>query len=864
MTTERVSKLPVEKITKMPHDVEVDAVASLWNGPYSEIDQNFENLDFRQQDSEEALAGITSQIEGATKPSEVIAAIISQVGGISGSLSDLASPVAIQNAVGLDWLYRGRRISFELFAAGYELRNHPGVGVVSGVMGDDSIDVESTAGIRSGEDYILFDGEETALIRVTAVLSSQRLRLANNLSRAWDAGAVLTGSTLAARPEGGVTGKVGAQWVSRPLNLGDDRTARAVVIRRTMSASEVRLFFRDSYTTNWTECYWSVRRSGGGTSGVPAGMADYEYVVSMRGDGFLRIEVDGEDVDIRHIVGLGAGTELGGYVNPLMRPSKPVIIQPADGATEVGETPTFTVGGYHSPAGNAFAYSRILLSLSETFDTVLYDSGRIPSLTYSMPAGVITEGAHIYEKAEVGDVAGLVSEQSDVTSFTAKSSFAYVNTPVIISPSDGQTEIPEQPTLQMSSFATTGGADTHEGSQWQIRLESETWDNPLHDTGLTVAAKTMYTPPAGVIPAGEQRIVLRGRQKGSVLGYSEWSADVVVTTKLLFAQMIGIVMTSTGGGAGTWQRVNEKFEPISTTAATFNNHPTYAAITPQTIDGQAMVRIPRFYVKAGTVPSGPDAGKRYWLISDQPAAGFELHPAFMLAGNPIEQFWVGAYQGVADGSKLGSSAGKTPLVSIDFPTMQARAAARNVSGVSGFMLWDIYQLSAIQALMLIEMGGSDSQALIGQGHVSGSGAFNVDHATVAQASWRGIVGIWGNVWQMVDGLRTDANSRYEIWDKNGNRGYVSTGITAPASGYPVTMAIESGANYDTAFVFAPSTTNSAQGNGSYGDYFYQNPNCVAYHGGYWSYGADAGLFLLNVYYAASDSGSGVGGRLAKV
>ena len=158
MTTKRVSKLPVEKITKMPHDVEVDAVASLWNGPYSEIDQNFENLDFRQQDSEEALAGITSQIEGATKPSEVIAAIISQVGGISGSLNDLASPVAIQNAVGLDWLYRGRRIYFELFAAGYELRNHPGVNVVSGVMGDDSIDVESTAGIRSGEDYILFDG----------------------------------------------------------------------------------------------------------------------------------------------------------------------------------------------------------------------------------------------------------------------------------------------------------------------------------------------------------------------------------------------------------------------------------------------------------------------------------------------------------------------------------------------------------------------------------------------------------------------------------------------------------------------------------------------------------------------------------
>mgnify|MGYP000971887931 CR=1 FL=1 len=63
--------------------------------------------------------------------------------------------------------------------------------------------------------------------------------------------------------------------------------------------------------------------------------------------------------------------------------------------------------------------------------------------------------------------------------------------------------------------------------------------------------------------------------------------------------------------------------------------------------------------------------------------------------------------------------------------------------------------SAIQTLALIEMGGSDSQTLVGQGYVSGSSALAVDNATVAQATWRGIVGLWGNVWQMVDGLQTD-------------------------------------------------------------------------------------------------------------
>ncbi|WP_248431483.1 hypothetical protein, partial [Escherichia coli] len=81
----------------------------------------------------------------------------------------------------------------------------------------------------------------------------------------------------------------------------------------------------------------------------------------------------------------------------------------------------------------------------------------------------------------------------------------------------------------------------------------------------------------------------------------------------------------------------------------------------------------------------------------------------------------------------------------DFPTMQTRATNRNTGGVTGFGLWNIYQLSAIQTLALIEIGGSDSQTLVGQGHVSGSSALAVDNATVAQASWRGIVGLWGNV-----------------------------------------------------------------------------------------------------------------------
>lgn len=328
--------------------------------------------------------------------------------------------------------------------------------------------------------------------------------------------------------------------------------------------------------------------------------------------------------------------------------------------------------------------------------------------------------------------------------------------------------------------------------------------------------------------------------------------------------ILGIVLVATGGGSGTWQRVDENFAALDTSPSTFDSHPTYAGIASQIVDGQAMVKVPKYWIKAGFVPNGPYVGKRYWMISDQPAPGFEVHPAFMDAGSEIAQFWAGKYQGTNDGgTKLGSVAGVTPLVSIDLPTMQARATARNTGGVTGFALWDYYKLAAIQTLALIEMGGANSQALIGQGHVGGGAALAVDHAIVAQATWRGIVGLWGNAYQLIDGLRTNASGRYEIWDKIGNKTWVDTGVTAPATGVPVTFATASGANFDLGLLMLPATSSTVPSNGTTGDAFFSAASSFAYHGGYWSDGANAGLFWLAVN-STGLAHNALGGRLAKV
>lgn len=787
---------------------------------------------------------------------------------------EATSSVAVQKAVSLDWLYRGNSVSFELFTEGYTLIDTAPVAVVQGINGDDSLDLADTASIRAGEYYVLSDttavddqgqpAPVSALVRVQSVLSTARVRLAENMARTWGAAATLRRSSLAI-PSAGVAQAVpGDIYLTRSINIGTDAEGGAVVIRRSLNSGLARLRYRDGYQPAWKEIGWSLRRQGGS---IPAGMADYEYILPMRGDGWLRLDVEGEPMTIRHLVALGSPTGLGGFINPDLRPAAPVISAPANAATGVMERPTLALAGYVTPSGNAQAAVQFQLATAAAFATVLHDSGTLASgLSYALPAGVLLANTVYYWRARVQDVAGLWSDYSTVASFTTAASFAYVVTPTITGPAANALDVPEQPTLASSAFTVSGAADTHAASQWRIRRADGTYAAPVWDSGADAVNKLSAVVPAGKLLPGQLTYYVQVRHQGAAKGWSEWSTESKFTTKAAFASVIGIALLATGGGSGTWGRIDENGASKVTDVSYFGSHATYGAIQDVTIDGQAMVRIPAFYVKAGTIASGANAGKRAWWISDQPLPGYSLHPAFMEAGAPLTQFWVGKYQGAADGSKLGSKAGLSPLLGFSLTNMQLRAANRNVSGVTGFALWNYHQLQAIQLLCLIEMGGANSQSLIGQGNTSGP-IRAVDHATVAQATWRGIVGLWGNIYQMVDGLQSDSTNRLMIWDKSGNKQYITTGQVGAADGlyrFPVTFSTDSGANHDLSLGFLPATGDSAASNGSTGDGFYQSRSGIAACGGYYGIGDTGGLFFMFIAFSASYENEYYGSRLAKV
>jgi len=75
-----------------------------------------------------------------------------------------------------------------------------------------------------------------------------------------------------------------------------------------------------------------------------------------------------------------------------------------------------------------------------------------------------------------------------------------------------------------------------------------------------------------------------------------------------------------------------------------------------------MVNIDKFHYARLTLASEPYAGKKAWFINKTAFNGSEVHPAFLNnVGAEIDNFWVGAYEAVADGTSKAASWNNKPL-----------------------------------------------------------------------------------------------------------------------------------------------------------------------------------------------------------
>jgi len=329
-------------------------------------------------------------------------------------------------------------------------------------------------------------------------------------------------------------------------------------------------------------------------------------------------------------------------------------------------------------------------------------------------------------------------------------------------------------------------------------------------------------------------------------------------------QVIGIAIRRVEGKTACC-RVDAKGKDRSMTPEEaqeyFAGHPTYKGIEAVEIDGQQMVKIPAFYVSSGEHNEDPV----FW-ISPSERRGFHLHPAFLRHGEPAPYFLVGAYEGSLNGGlAMCSLPGMATVGDRSFHDMRTACLARNGGPLGGWDMWNVYQLAALQRLAMIETGSTDSQIVLGRGHVDGGG---LELTGKSGLCWRGIHDLWGNSWAMVAGLETDEEHQIFLLDNQGHGTMLPTGIKTPCDGigFISAMHAESGSYFNLSDIFLPKAVVDNQEEALYPDYFWKSwpgEHNVAYHGGYWGHGSSSGLFTLSLRYPASLSSASIGCRLAK-
>ena len=129
----------------------------------------------------------------------------------------------------------------------------------------------------------------------------------------------------------------------------------------------------------------------------------------------------------------------------------------------------------------------------------------------------------------------------------------------------------------------------------------------------------------------------------------------------------------------------------------------------------------------------------------------------------------------------------------------------------------------------------------------------------------GIEDFWGNMWEWVDGLTTDANrniitswNSFSGEDVEATSISTSSGLTANGSGYIKDVA----GNNDAGLM--PVNFSGGSSSTFWADAGSLYASCVLYFGGEWDNGDYAGPFFLVAVFGASTAFASVGARLSYV
>jgi len=266
-----------------------------------------------------------------------------------------------------------------------------------------------------------------------------------------------------------------------------------------------------------------------------------------------------------------------------------------------------------------------------------------------------------------------------------------------------------------------------------------------------------------------------------------------------------------------------------------------------------------------------DGTYRYWKLSNMKGEGYSDW-CFSRNGTVRNYFELGCYKGYVDGSVLTSRTGVSPTVSVSLTNFITYAQS---GAGSGYDINLYNNLMLIQFLFILFFKNSNSQTALGMGYVGGNGKQNTG-ANNTLVNEYGIYGntssstsrvsflwgedFWGNIFEWIGGLKTDANLDIQVGDiaNTTGTGYatIDTGLSGVVSGY---ISASLGGEQSG---FLLTSTASGSATAYYCDSGYVDASSFPKFGGDWGSSTSAGIFTLYMYNSATDTSGSVGARLS--
>lgn len=304
----------------------------------------------------------------------------------------------------------------------------------------------------------------------------------------------------------------------------------------------------------------------------------------------------------------------------------------------------------------------------------------------------------------------------------------------------------------------------------------------------------------------------------------------------------------------------------------FDSIMPWAGIERVTIDGNELVKIPKFWFKVTK-----NGSAMTFQIANGPVEGFSVSPAHMDRGDGAgerDYVYVGRYH--CSSTDYKSTSGSSPKVSITRST--ARTRIHNLG--SDYWQFDFAMFWTIRMLYIVEFADWDSQKVIGYGCGNASSVVTMGYTDsmpyhtgtmassrmtyAASTQYRYIEGIWDNVFDWCDGIRFSSSTIYTYLNPStysDSSGGTNTGTRPTSGGCVSAFGIPSATDYEWALY--PSSVVSDT---SYSTYVadncgYSSSSVVLCVGGYYSRNRYYGMFCLSGNYSSSKSSGFIGARL---